>query len=213
MSERPHFLVAQYRGAAPIQWAIINGEPETGVTIMRMDIGLDTGAILTQEYDHWERRASETLHNRLAQIGGKLLVATIPEYVGGNIIARAQPTEGVSYAPKITKDDGLVNWADKATKIHDRIRGNRRAWPGAFTYFPSPQGMQTLKIWQATTVAIDGNPARSCNRDENGILVGCGEGGLLIQVLQREGRRKVTAAQFIAGNPLEKGVRLGKPPT
>jgi methionyl-tRNA formyltransferase len=206
-------LLPKYRGAAPIQWAIINGEPETGVTIMRMDIGLDTGAILTQEKTIiGNEDTSETLHNRLAQIGGKLLVATIPEYVGGNIIARAQPTEGVSYAPKIMKDDGLVNWADKATKIHDRIRG-LVPWPGAFTYFPSPQGMQTLKIWQATTVAIDGNPGEVLQSDQNGILVGCGEGGLLIQVLQREGRRKVTAAQFIAGNPLEKGVRLGKPPT
>ena len=127
-------LLPKYRGAAPIQWAIANGDTETGVTIMKMDAGLDTGAIVAQ------RRTpilpaddSATLHDRLARLGAELLVETIPDYVAGKIQPQPQPAEGVSHAPKIKKEDGRIDWNLPAKTIWNRLRAFT-PWPGAFTF-------------------------------------------------------------------------------
>src|SRR5207245_2723733 len=104
-------LLPKYRGAAPIQWAILNDEAETGVTIMRMDAGLDTGAILAQAATPIAPEdTSMTLHDRLASMGAELLVQTLPEFVAGRVVPRPQPAEGASYARKITKEDGHLDW-------------------------------------------------------------------------------------------------------
>src|SRR4051812_10388833 len=127
-------LLPKYRGAAPIQHAILNGESETGVTIMKMDVGLDTGDILTQDRTPIDASDnSQTLHDRLATLGADLLVRTIPQYVSGAIQPHPQPAEGVTHASKIKKSDGEIDWTQPAQVIWNRIRA-LVPWPGAFTH-------------------------------------------------------------------------------
>jgi methionyl-tRNA formyltransferase len=202
-------LLPRYRGAAPIQWAILNSDAETGVTIMKMDAGLDTGNILTQAATpiHPED-TSETLHGRLAALGAELLVRTIPDYVAGKVVSRPQPTEGVSHAPKINKQDGHVDWNQPARSIWNRVRG-LVPWPGAFTFLPGQPQPHLLKIWQAEPAQSPGLPGEVLQADKTGIVVGCGHDALRILVLQREGGRRLTAQEFLAGHPLLPGQKLG----
>jgi methionyl-tRNA formyltransferase len=202
-------LLPKYRGAAPIQWAILNDEPETGITIMKMDAGLDTGDILTQEKTTiTPGDTSETLHDRLADIGAALLSKTIPDYAAGKIIARPQPADGVSYARKITREDGKIDWNRPARAIWNQVRG-LVPWPGAFTFMSAGPKPQLLKIWQAEPVETSGTPGVILWADKSGIVAGCGEGSLRILQLQREGGKKLTAQQFLAGQPLNQGSRFG----
>ena len=130
-------LLPKYRGAAPIQWAIADGEPETGVTIMKMDAGLDTGAILsTRRTPILPTDDSQILHDRLAQLGAELLAETIPDYVAGKILPQPQPAEGSTYAAKIKKEDGKIDWHRPAVQIWNRLRAFT-PWPGAFTSWSS----------------------------------------------------------------------------
>jgi methionyl-tRNA formyltransferase len=202
-------LLPRYRGAAPIQWAILNGDAETGVTIMRMDAGLDTGDILSQATTpiHPED-TSETLHDRLAALGAELLVRTIPDYVAGKVASRPQPTEGVSHAPKIKKQDGHVDWNQPARSIWNRVRG-LVPWPGAFSFLPGQPQPHLLKIWQAEPVERAGPPGEVLQAGKTGIVVGCGNDALRILVLQREGGRRLSTQEFRAGHPLLPGQKLG----
>jgi methionyl-tRNA formyltransferase len=202
-------LLPRYRGAAPIQWAILNGDAETGVTIMKMDAGLDTGDILAQAKTpiHPED-TSQTLHDRLARLGAELLVRTIPDYVVGRIHSRAQPAEGVSYASKIRKQDGHIDWTQPAGAIWNRVRG-LAPWPGTFSYLPGQPQPHLLKIWQAEPVERTGPPGEVLQADKTGIVVGCGRDALRLLVLQREGGRRLHAQEFLAGHPLLPGQKLG----
>ena len=202
-------LLPKYRGAAPIQWAILNGDVETGVTIMKMDEGLDTGAIITQAATpiHPEDNA-DTLHDRLARMGAELLLRTIPDSVAGKLSPRPQPVEGVSYAPKIKKQDGHIDWNQPARAIWNRVRG-LMPWPGAFSYLPGLPQPHLLKIWQAEVVALTGPSGEVLQADKAGIVVGCGCEALRILMLQREGGRRLQAHEFLAGHPLLPGQRLG----
>jgi methionyl-tRNA formyltransferase len=203
-------LLPKYRGAAPIQRAILDGETETGVTIMKMDVGMDTGAILAQEKNPIEPADnSQTLHDRLARLGAALLVRTIPEYVAGKIQPRAQPAEDVSYAAKIKKQDGEIDWNQSARAIWNRVRA-LTPWPGAFTHLPSQGQSQLLKIWEAAPAELSGSAGEILQADKSGIVIGCGEGSLRVQTLQREGGRRMSAAEFLAGCPLARGTRLSK---
>jgi methionyl-tRNA formyltransferase len=202
-------LLPRYRGAAPIQWAILNGDAETGVTIMKVDAGLDTGDILTQATTPIAPEdTSETLHDRLAALGADLLVRTIPDYVAGNVASRPQPAEGVSYAPKIRKQDGHIDWNQPARAIWNRVRG-LVPWPGAFSYSPTQPQPHLLKIWQAEPVQRAGPPGEVLQADKTGVVVGCGHDALRVLVLQREGGRRLTAQEFLAGHPLLPGQKLG----
>jgi methionyl-tRNA formyltransferase len=205
-------LLPKYRGAAPIQWAIADGEPETGVTIMKMDPGLDTGPMLSVR-----RTAilpvddSQTLHDRLAGLGADLLVETIPDYVSGKIVPAPQPAEGASYAAKIKKEDGRIDWQLPAQTIWNRLRAFT-PWPGAFTHRqdvgnPQPQP-QLLKIWKAEVLNQSGPAGEVLTADNTGITVGCGQQALRILELQREGGKRLTAEQFLAGLPLRSGDRF-----
>lgn len=202
-------LLPRYRGAAPIQWAILNGDPETGVTIMKMDAGLDTGDILTQRTTpiHPMDNA-QTLHDRLAQLGAELLVQTIPDYLAGKIQPRPQPSEGLSHAPKLKKEDGQIDWRSSATAIRNRLRAFT-PWPGAFTFLPAQPRPQLLKIWDAAVDSQVGPPGQILLTDKSGIVVGCGEESLRIVTLQCEGGRRMSAAEFLAGHPLKAGDLLG----
>ena len=202
-------LLPKYRGAAPIQWSILNGDAETGVTIMKMDAGLDTGEILSQERTPiLEKDDSETLHNRLAELGAQLLVKTIVPYAAGEIQPRPQSAEGVSYARKIAKEDGRIDWNRPAKETLNRVRG-LVPWPGAFTHLPPPH-LELLKIWRAEISDLSASPGEIVSADKNGIVVGCGDRALRILALQREGARRLTSEQFLAGRHLQPGQRLGQ---
>lgn len=202
-------LLPRYRGAAPIQWAILNDEPQTGVTIMKMDAGLDTGDILSQEPTPiGPEDNAESLHDRLAQIGAGLLIKTIPPYVEGKIEARPQPAEGVSWAPKIKKQDGKLDWKQSARALWNRVRG-LAPWPGAFTFVPAEPRHYLVKIWQAEVVDASGPAGEVMRADSGGLIVGCETQALRILSLQLEGGRRVTTQQFLAGHRLSPGQRLG----
>jgi len=202
-------LLPKYRGAAPIQWAIIEGEAETGVTIMRMDAGLDTGDILTQVTTPIAADDNaQTLHDRLAVLGAELLVKTIPDFVSGKIVPRPQPSEGATHARKITKDDGRLNWSQSAPRLWNRVRG-LVPWPGAFTHHVVDGVSRLIKVWQVEVVtAPSAQPGQVISADRNGLVVACGEGALRILQLQREGGRRLTAQEFLAGCPISAGTVL-----
>jgi methionyl-tRNA formyltransferase len=203
-------LLPKYRGAAPIQWAILNDEPETGVTIMKMDAGMDTGPMLaTIATPITPEDNAQTLHDRLAELGGELLVKTIPDYVSGRITPRPQPVEGVSYARKIAKEDGHMDWAQPARVLWNRVRGFT-PWPGAFTRLTVHDKLALLKIWSAQIVPdLSGEPGTVLRADKQGIVVACGREALGISELQREGGRRLAAQDFLTGHDLQVGSRFG----
>ena len=201
-------LLPKYRGAAPIQWAILNDEAETGVTIMKMDAGLDTGDILADEKAPIAAEdTSETLHHSLAEIGAQLLVRTIPDYVAGKIQPRPQPSEGATYAPKIKKEDGRLDWNQSARALWNRVRG-LTPWPVAFSFLSGQTERSLLKIWQAEVVPASGPAGEILQADKADILVGCGRDALRILILQREGGRRLSAQEFLAGHNLRPGQKL-----
>ena len=222
-------LLPRYRGAAPIQWAIANGDRETGVTLMKMDAGLDTGPIISQcRTAILPADDSATLHDRLAQLGAELLVQTIPAYVAGKIQPVPQPAEGVSHAAKIKKEDGRIDWNRPARDIWNRLRAFT-PWPGAFTFWPgippsADSALRTektskggnpgaprpklLKIWKAEVVEKSGRAGEVLAADKTGIVAACGEHALRILELQREGGRRQTAVEFLAGHALKTGEKF-----
>jgi methionyl-tRNA formyltransferase len=201
-------LLPKYRGAAPIQWAIADGEPETGVTIMQMDAGLDTGPILAaRRTPILPTDDSHGLHDRLARLGAELLLATIPEFVAGNLRPQPQPAAGATYAAKIKKEDGKVDWHQPARQIWNRLRAFT-PWPGAFTFLPAESKLQLLKIGKAEVVERSGRAGEILAADQTGIVVGCGQGALRILELQREGGRMLPVESFLAGFPLPVGAKF-----
>jgi methionyl-tRNA formyltransferase len=202
-------LLPKYRGAAPIQWAILDDEPVTGVTIMKMDAGLDTGDILTQQTTpiHPEDN-SQSLHDRLATIGATLLTQTIRDYVAGKITPSPQPAEGATYARKITKEDGRIDWTQPARALWNRWRAFT-PWPGVFTHLPAQPHPQLLKIWQCEIADRSGTPGEILQADKTGIIVACGQQSLRLLQLQREGSRRMSAQEFLTGHPLKPGDKLG----
>jgi len=202
-------LLPKYRGASPIQSAILNGETETGVTIMKMDVGLDTGDILTQRATpiHDEDNAA-TLHDRLAQLGAELLVKTIPDLLAGKVQPRPQPHELATHVPKIKKEDGRIDWQQPARVIWNRVRAFT-PWPGAFTFLPTQAQPLFLKVWQAAMAPGQGTPGEILSADKNGVVIACGEAALCVTSLQREGGRRMSAPEFLAGHPLPLGMKLG----
>jgi len=201
-------LLPKYRGAAPIQWAIADGNAETGVTIMKMDAGLDTGPTLaSRRTPILPADDSQILHDRLAQLGAELLAETIPGYVAGTILPQAQPAEGATYAAKIKKEHGKIDWRQPAPQIWNRLRAFT-PWPGAFTFLAAESKPQLLKIWKVEVVQTSGPAGQVLAADKAGIVVGCGEGALRILELQREGGKRLAAESFLAGFPLRAGAQF-----
>jgi methionyl-tRNA formyltransferase len=202
-------LLPKYRGAAPIQWAILEGESETGVTIMKMDAGLDTGPILTQRaIPIGSEDNAQTVHDALARVGAELLLETIPRYVAGEIIPQPQPAEGPSYARKITKQDGRLDWREPAQRLLNRIRAFT-PWPGTFTCQTEAGKPRVLKIWKTEkTGAASPIPGEILQADRSGVVVACGDFALNILELQPEGGRRMSAQEFLAGHKLRPGDRL-----
>ena len=203
-------LLPRYRGAAPIQWAILEGDTETGVTIMRIDQGLDTGDILSQRATPvHDTDDAITLHDRLANMGAALLVETLPHYILGSIQPVRQPTQGASYARKISKEDGQIDWRESALAIWRRVRA-LIPWPGTFTFLPATPKPRLLKVWRASVGPdLCGPPGTVLAADRSGILVACGSGALCIAELQLEGGRRLAAGEFLAGHPFRPGQSFG----
>jgi methionyl-tRNA formyltransferase len=205
-------LLPRYRGAAPIQWAILNDDSETGATIMKVDAGLDTGDMLAQASTViGPDDNAQTLHDRLAALGAELLVRTIPEFVAGRLTPVPQPAEGVTHARKITKEDGRLDWTLPARRLWNRVRG-LTPWPGTFTFLPAEPKPLLVKVWRAEPVPFANSqtsPGEVVQADKHGVIVRCGEAALRLLELQREGGRRLPAGDFLAGHPLPRGVRLG----
>jgi len=202
-------LLPAYRGAAPVQWAIAKGERRTGVTIMRIDAGLDTGDILASaETEIGAEENAIELAGRLAGIGADLLVETLAGWAAGRIEPRKQDSARATYAPILKKEDGLIDWQQPAAAIHQRVRGFQ-PWPGAYTRFRG----QTLNIWRARAVR---DPEASAGGVPAGgffslkpPLVAAGEGALELVEVQLEGRKRISAGDFVNGQRLKENDILG----
>ncbi|TDR80360.1 methionyl-tRNA formyltransferase [Paludibacterium purpuratum] len=196
-------LLPAWRGAAPVQRAIQAGDRQTGITIMQMDAGLDTGAMLTRhplEIDALE--TSGTLFARLTRLGAEAIVATLSQLDA--LTPQAQPTEGVSYAHKISKQEALIDWSASADAIARMIRAFNPA-PGAHTLLNG----EPLKLWMAEALSGTAEPGLIVRADTDGILVGCGAGLVCLSELQAPGARRLPVRDFLAGHAGLTGTHLG----
>jgi methionyl-tRNA formyltransferase len=198
-------LLPKYRGAAPIQWAIANGEAVTGVTTMRIDAGLDTGDILLQhELPIAPEDTAETLSRRLASIGADLVVETLRRLEAGSIQPRPQDDSQASLAPILKKEDGVVDFSRSATEIVNRIRGFQ-PWPGAHTKFRG-KSLQIIKARSASGIF----PSAELHVQTDHLLVGCGHNSSLeLLEIQLEGKKRTSAADFLRGYRPQPGEKLG----
>lgn len=203
-------LLPKYRGAGPIQWAIVNGETETGITTMLMDEGMDTGAMLLQEaVPITPDDTAGTLSPRLAEIGGGLLVETIARLKAGTLVPRPQDASQATLAPLLTKEDGAIDWALPATALANRVRG-LSPWPG--TYTPGASGNRWT-IWRALALPgpITKPPGMIVAVTNEAIHVATGDGILAVLELQPANSRRMAVSQYLAGHPIAVGLRLGRP--
>lgn len=200
-------LLPKYRGAAPINWAIINGERQSGVTLFKMDEYMDKGEVLLRKSVEISLTdTSVTLAEKLARLSGAALIEALDLIEQGKAVFSKQDESQVSFAPKLKKEDGLIDWASAAWQIHNRIRG-LAPWPGAFTYL----GGKLLKIWESKVIAgqNSGAPGEIVEADsKKGLLITTGQERLLITVLQLAGKRKMSAGEFILGHRVKAGERL-----
>ena len=200
-------LLPKYRGAAPVQWAIINGETETGITTMLMDEGMDTGPMLLQEQlEILPDDTTGTLAPRLAELGGRLLVKTIAQLKAGSITPAKQDDARSTMAPLLKKEDGLIDWTRSAKSLADRIRG-LSPWPGAYTFF----GPERWNVWKAvlSTGATVDKPGTIVAVNKQAILVATGEGVLEIREIQTANSKRMSVGQFLAGHRVTAGMQLG----
>lgn len=214
-------LLPKYRGAAPIQWVIMNGEKETGITIMQMDIGLDTGDMLMKRVvciD--EKETGESLHDKLREAGAKLIVEILPKLEAGEIIPQSQREEEASYVTVLKKSLGHINWTKEAAVIERLVRG-LNSWPSAYTTYEN----KTLKIWESSSVdgADEESIAAVCGGEavewkagsivmvlKDAFYVATGEGLLKVTEVQLEGKRRMKVKDFLLGCPLKRGMLLGE---
>ena len=199
-------LLPKYRGAAPIQWSIIDGEQETGVTIMQMDVGLDTGDILTTKVVPIEDEdTGESLFDKLCVAGSELLIETIPQIEAGTITPTAQNDAESTYAKMLTKELGNIDFSKSAKEIWYLVRG-LNSWPSAYTYYNN----KTMKIWRAKPVAENSQlPAGTLvKKDKESIYVQTGEGMLQILEIQLEGKKRMSVRDFMLGHSFETGIRF-----
>ena len=200
-------LLPKYRGAAPIQWAILDGEKETGVTIMQMNEGLDTGDMLTKVIVPIEDTdTGESLFDKLAEAGAKLLVETIPQMEAGTLHAEAQDDAKSTYAKMIKKEMGHMDWEKEAVVLERLVRG-MNSWPSAYTYLNG----KTLKVWEASVEESASNAAvgEVVEVTKDSIKVQTGKDLLVLKQIQLEGKKRMDVAAFLLGYKVERGAILG----
>jgi methionyl-tRNA formyltransferase len=198
-------LLPRWRGAAPIHRALLAGDTVTGITIMQMDAGLDTGPMLLgRPVEIGAREDGGTLHDRLAALGAEAIVAAIGEHEAGRLTPVQQPAEGVTYASKIRKEEARIDWSAPAVAIDRQVRAFN-PWPVAETRWEDRQ----LRVWSAELVpAAGGAPGQVLEAAGGRLVVATGDGALALTRVQLAGRRAVSAAQFLNAHPLA-GARLG----
>ena len=198
-------LLPRWRGAAPIQHALLAGDKETGVSIMRMDEGLDTGPVyLMQAIAIAEDETAASLHDKLAELGARTIVQSLAGIASDQLQPRPQSTEGATYAHKITREQARIQWAQSAAQIERAIRAFN-PFPGAFSHFDQ----QLVKVWAANIRAGgSGEPGEVIDVANSGIMVACGSGALRLTELQRQGGKRLPAAEFLRGFPIAPGQRF-----
>lgn len=198
-------LLPRWRGAAPIHRAIEAGDTETGITLMQMDKGLDTGAMLRRTaLPILDTDTTGSLHDRLAELGAREIVALLPDLEAGRVAATPQDATGATYAAKIGKEDTRLDWRLTARELDRRIRAFN-PFPGAWCLLDEAP----LKIWRARPVAGHGVPGQILDLDRQGIRLACGEGALEIVEVQKAGGKRLTVEAFLSGHELRAGQVLG----
>jgi methionyl-tRNA formyltransferase len=196
-------LLPRFRGAAPIQWAIAHGDAETGVALMVMDVGLDTGPVLAEKrLPIAPDETSATLHDKLSGLGGQLLREFLPAYLAGTLTPRPQPEQGMVLAPIIAKEEGQLDFSRPAVELERRLRAFT-PWPGAFTTFEG----KLFKVHRARVGTGQGAPGSVVSAGPQGLEVACGEGSLVLLEVQPEGKRVMPVADFLSGRKLAPGSR------
>jgi len=199
-------LLPKYRGAAPINRAIIDGETETGVTTMKMDEGMDTGDILLmKKIPISDSDNAQTLHDKLAKAGADLVLETLRRLETDSLTPIVQDSSWASLAPKLKKEEGLIDWEKDAVSLRNQVRG-LAPWPGAFTYLNSKR-LRLCAVETAPGEPRD-RPGEVARITDHGIEVGTGKGRLIITELQPEGKKRMSAKSFLAGNKIIPGERF-----
>ncbi|MEZ4336785.1 MAG: methionyl-tRNA formyltransferase [Sandaracinaceae bacterium] len=200
-------LLPRWRGAGPIQWAIVHGDAETGVCLMQMDEGLDTGPVIACARTPIDPdETAGVLGPRLAQLGADLLAKELGRWVDGAIEPVPQDHDAATLAPLLSKEDGRIDWSASARAVHDRVRG-LSPWPGAFTSL----GDVRLMIHRTTVADGAGAPGEVLDASGDAIVVACGEGAVAIRELQLAGKKRLEARAFLVGHPIAEGARMGEP--
>ena len=198
-------LLPRYRGAAPLNWCIINGESETGVTTMLMDVGLDTGPMLLKRSTPIDENEDiVSLHDRMSIMGAELLSETLDGLASGAIVPQEQDGAQSCYAPMLKKEDGQVDWCRDARSIHNQVRG-LAVWPVAYTFLDG----QVLKMYRSRVSAGSGLPGTVLRADKSGLEVACLTGSLIIEEVQLAGKKRLDAASFLSGYAVLEGTLLG----
>jgi len=197
-------LLPRYRGAAPLNWCIINGETETGITTMLMDVGLDTGDMLLKmatPIDPEENASS--LHDRLSLLGAEAMAATLDLLAKGELVPQKQDDSLSCYAPMLKKELGEIDWEKEPETIRNLIRGVT-PWPGAYTWLDG----KMLKVFRASLANGSGAAGEVLQAGKVGLEIACGSGSLVIEELQLEGKKRMNAADFLAGYKIAPGTLL-----
>jgi methionyl-tRNA formyltransferase len=198
-------LLPRYRGAAPLNWCLIDGEQETGVTTMLMDVGLDTGPMLLKRSTPIDQNEDiSSLHDRMSVMGAELLGETLDGLVSGLVVPEQQDDSLTCYASMLKKEHGLINWQRPALEIHNQVRG-LAVWPCAYTYLNG----EVLKIYR-TRVGQGSGAAGTVIPSARGVLeVACQTGSLIVEEMQLSGKKRLESASFLAGCPIAAGTLLG----
>jgi methionyl-tRNA formyltransferase len=198
-------LLPRWRGASPIQRALLAGDRETGITIMKMDAGLDTGPMLSlHRLAIAEDDDAQTLHDRLATLGAKAIVGALADIATGRARSAPQTDAGATYARKISKEETELDWTKSGAELERTVRAMHPS-PGARSLLHG----EIVKIWRASCVARTGMPGEVLELGAEGILIACGEGALRVTELQRAGGTRLPAADFLRGFPVSRGERFG----
>jgi len=198
-------LLPAYRGAAPIQWAVINGDEKSGVTIMQLDEGIDTGDIIAKKEIVLEpKETGGSLFDKLATLGGQMIVDVLKSLEDGSVTRTPQGEATTEYAKMLDKNMGKIDFSQDAKKIECLIRG-LNPWPSAYSYING----KTLKIWEADVINASGEPGSVIDIDKNGFTVACGKDALYIKEVQLEGKKRMASSDFLRGYKLNKGDKIG----
>lgn len=199
-------VLPQYRGAAPIQRAVIDGMKETGVTAMYMEKGLDTGnMILVEKIAIEDDDTGETLHDKLARVGADVLIKTIERFKAGDFSSEKQDDEKATYAHMLTKAEGEINWEKTNCEVYNLIRG-MDSWPMAYTYYNGKRFVP----YEYEKVSGEGAPGEVIDVTRDSFTVACAEGAIKIKAVKFDGKKRMSVKDYLVGNKIEKGIILSK---